>query len=73
MRVRHLVLLTLTDSEGEVLVEWGLAHGPDEIRSFTKDLTYQGKRTGTIMPQLAKGFSDQQIASLAAYFAASKP
>ena len=48
---RDIVLLTLTDSEGEVLVEWGRAHGPDEIRSFSKDLTYQGKRTGTMMMQ----------------------
>ncbi len=32
-----------------------------------------GTRSATVMHQLAKGFSDQQIASLAAYFAASKP
>jgi len=29
----------------------------------------QNKRTGTIMPQLAKGFSDEQIDAVAAYFA----
>jgi len=29
-----------------------------------------GKRQGTIMPQLAKGYTDEQIAALAAYFAA---
>ena len=28
-----------------------------------------GTRPGTVMPQLAKGFSDAQIAQLAAYFA----
>jgi sulfide dehydrogenase cytochrome subunit len=28
-----------------------------------------GERTGTVMPQLAKGFDDEQIAQLAAYFA----
>ncbi len=28
-----------------------------------------GTRPGTVMPQLAKGYSDAQIAQLAAYFA----
>jgi cytochrome c553 len=28
-----------------------------------------GKRTGTIMPQLAKGYTDEQIERLATYFA----
>ncbi len=31
-----------------------------------------GKRTGTIMPQLAKGFSDEQIDLVAGWFAAQK-
>jgi len=31
-----------------------------------------GKRPGTVMPQLAKGFSDEQIEQMAAYFAAQK-
>jgi cytochrome c553 len=31
-----------------------------------------GKRTSTIMQQLAKGFSDAQIEQIAAYFAAQK-
>ncbi len=31
-----------------------------------------GKRPSTIMQQLAKGFSDEQIEQLAAYFAAQK-
>jgi len=31
-----------------------------------------GKRPGTVMPQLAKGFSDEQIEQIAAYFAAQK-
>ena len=30
-----------------------------------------GSRSGTVMPQLAKGFSDAQIAQLAAWFAAA--
>lgn len=32
-----------------------------------------GKRPGTIMPQLAKGYSDTQIETLAAWFATQKP
>ena len=32
-----------------------------------------GKRPGTIMPQLAKGYSDEQIEAVAAWFATQKP
>lgn len=32
-----------------------------------------GSRPATVMHQLAKGYSDAQIAELAAYFAAQKP
>ena len=32
-----------------------------------------GKRTGTIMPQIAKGYTDAQIQLIAAYFAQQKP
>jgi cytochrome subunit of sulfide dehydrogenase len=32
-----------------------------------------GKRPATIMHQLAKGYSDEQIAAMAAFFAAQKP
>ena len=31
-----------------------------------------GARTGTVMPQIAKGYNDAQIEQLAAYFAAQK-
>ncbi len=31
-----------------------------------------GSRPGTVMPQLAKGYTDQQLAQMAAYFAAQK-
>jgi cytochrome c553 len=31
-----------------------------------------GKLTGTVMPQLAKGYTDAQIDSLAGWFAAQK-
>lgn len=32
-----------------------------------------GKRSSTIMTQIAKGYTDEQIEQLAAYFAAQKP
>ena len=32
-----------------------------------------GKRTGTIMPQIAKGYTDAQIALVATYFSQQKP
>ncbi|MDD4885907.1 MAG: c-type cytochrome [Thiomonas sp.] len=32
-----------------------------------------GKRTGTIMPQIAKGYTDAQIQIIATYFAQQKP
>ena len=32
-----------------------------------------GKRAGTIMPQHAKGYTDEQLERIAAYFAAVKP
>ena len=35
-----------------------------ELRAFR-----EGSRPGTVMPQIAKGYSDQQIDALAAYFA----
>jgi cytochrome subunit of sulfide dehydrogenase len=35
------------------------------------DAFKRGTRSGTVMPQLAKGYSDEQIAQLAAYFAAA--
>jgi sulfide dehydrogenase cytochrome subunit len=32
-----------------------------------------GKRSGTIMPQLAKGYTDEQIDLVAGWFAAQRP
>ena len=32
-----------------------------------------GERPATVMHQIAKGYSDEQIAQLAAYFAAQQP
>ena len=50
----------------------GLAGMP--IVYFTAQMKafQSGARQGTLMPQLAKGYSAEQIAQLAAYFAAQK-
>ncbi len=39
----------------------------DQMRQFR-----EGKRSATIMHQLSKGYSDEQIAAIAAYFASQK-
>jgi len=58
-------------TQGEVLA--GLA-GRDrgQIASALRAFR-DGKRPATVMTQLAKGFTEQQIDTLAAYFAAAKP
>jgi sulfide dehydrogenase cytochrome subunit len=50
----------------------GLA-GVDKAYMVQQMMDYKtGKRPGTVMHQLAKGFSDEQIEQIAAYFAAQK-
>jgi cytochrome subunit of sulfide dehydrogenase len=44
------------------------AHVVDRMREFR-----DGKRPATIMHQLAKGYTDEQIDALAEYFARQKP
>ena len=41
------------------------AHIVEQMKAFR-----DGKRPATVMHQIAKGYSDEQIAALAAYFAA---
>lgn len=43
-----------------------------EIALFVKEFR-DGKRPGTVMPQLARGYTDAQIDAVAAYLAAQKP
>lgn len=43
------------------------AYTAEQLRAFR-----DGKRPATVMHQLTKGYSDEQIAALAAYFAAQK-
>ena len=43
----------------------------DDLATKLKEFK-AGKRTGTIMPQLAKGFSDEQIDLVAGWYAAQK-
>jgi cytochrome c553 len=49
-----------------------LAGTPRETMSTQLKAFKSGARSGTIMHQLAKGYSDAQIEQLAAYFAAQK-
>ena len=53
---------------------------PPGLAGLSKDYLLQqlkdyksGKRAGTIMPQHAKGYTDEQLERIAAYFAAVKP
>src|SRR6476646_9020741 len=44
----------------------------DELVQMLKDFK-AGKRSATIMHQQAKGYTDEQLETIAAYFAAQKP
>jgi cytochrome subunit of sulfide dehydrogenase len=50
-----------------------LAGRPPEELARTMREFRDGKRPATIMHQLAKGYTDAQIAAVAAYFASQKP
>lgn len=60
---------TLGTSQGAMPSLAGLnaAYISDQMRQFR-----DGKRAATLMHQIAKGYSDEQIAAIAAYFAAQK-
>lgn len=47
--------------------------GNTKAETQTRMLEFKnGKRTGTIMPQIAKGFTDEQIDLIAGFFAQQK-
>jgi len=57
----------------------GAGSGIDPLAGIEKRLSLQkladfksGLRPGTIMPQIAKGYTDEQLELIAAYFAAQK-
>jgi sulfide dehydrogenase cytochrome subunit len=50
----------------------GLAGQPASTLGEQMKAFKTGARTATVMPQIAKGYSDAQIEQLAAYFAAQK-
>jgi cytochrome subunit of sulfide dehydrogenase len=50
----------------------GLAGRPAEDIAATMKAFRDGKREATVMHQIAKGFSDAEIAALAAYFSQSR-
>lgn len=60
---------TLGTSQGAMpsLAGRDAAYLSEQMRQFR-----DGKRAATIMHQIAKGYSDEQIAAIAAYFAAQK-
>ena len=43
----------------------------DELAALLREFK-SGKREGTLMPQLARGYTDEQIAQLSNWFAAQK-
>jgi cytochrome subunit of sulfide dehydrogenase len=48
--------------------------GADRETTLTKLLDFKnGRRPASIMHQLSKGYSDEQLAAIAAWFAAQKP
>jgi len=48
--------------------------GQNKDEMLAKLLAYKnGQRPATIMHQLAKGYTDEQLAQISAYFAAQKP
>jgi cytochrome c553 len=50
----------------------GLAgRDPSELARLMQDFR-SGNRPATVMHQIAKGYSDEQVAAIAAYFAAQK-
>ncbi len=54
-------------------VVMGLAGLPKDVIVTQMKAFKSGERTGTVMNQLAKGFSDAQIVQMATYFSAQKP
>lgn len=56
---------------GESMVTLAGRPAAETIEQLT--LFRDGKRPATVMHQIAKGYSDAQIAAIAAYFAAQRP
>ncbi|QJD94072.1 c-type cytochrome [Duganella dendranthematis] len=59
------------DTHGSTLPR--LAGQPQQALSTSLHAFKTGQRTSTIMTQIAKGYTDEQLDLLAAYFAAQKP
>ena len=62
---------TAGDTHGSTLPR--LAGQPQQTLSATLKAFKAGQRPSTIMTQIAKGYTDEQLDLLAAYFAAQKP
>lgn len=61
-----------TDGRSAGITESLAGRPMDQIVSTVK-LFREGKKPATIMTQIAKGYTDAQVAAIAAYFAAQKP
>lgn len=60
-------------TEGRALQGMEALAGKDKDEMLQKLLDFKaGRKPATIMHQLSKGYSDEQLAQLAAYFAAQK-
>lgn len=60
-------------TEGRALQGHEALAGKDKDELLQKMLDFKsGRKPATIMHQLSKGYSDEQLAQLAAYFAAQK-
>jgi len=60
-------------TEGRALSGMEALAGKDKDELLQKMLDYKtGRKPATLMHQIAKGYSDEQLAQIAAYFAAQK-
>ena len=63
-------------THGQAVADAGidaLAGQPQAILTQKLGAFKRGERPGTIMPQIAKGYSDEQLALIAEFFATQKP
>jgi cytochrome subunit of sulfide dehydrogenase len=73
IRVWAAACATCHGTEGRAVPGMDALAGKDKTEIEQKMLDYKnGRRPATLMHQIAKGYTDEQIAAIAAYFAAQK-
>jgi cytochrome subunit of sulfide dehydrogenase len=61
-------------TQGRALEGMDAIAGDDRAKTLKKLMDYKNGRTvPTVMHQIAKGYSDEQLAAIAGWFAAQKP